>query len=103
MKTPIFAIAAASLAVTASPALAGENVQKSKMIVQYDDLNLATRSGVERLELRINKAARAVCGADVVQTGSRIASVKAKRCVAVAKASAMQQFASVVEQQRLGG
>ena len=100
MKTPIFAIAAASLAVTASPALAGD---APKMKVHYADLNLATEAGIEQLERRIEGAAKKVCNAETPTTGSRMASTQSRRCVAKAKATAMQQFASVVEQQRLGG
>jgi len=101
MKTPIIALAAASLAITASPALAGGDQQT--MTVEYEDLNLASEAGVARLEQRIDKAAREVCGVNAIRTGTRMKSLSGQRCVSDAKAQAMKQFASVIERERLGG
>ncbi|WP_379553077.1 UrcA family protein [Erythrobacter sp. W53] len=101
MKTPIIALAAASLAITASPALAGGDQQT--MDIQYSDLNLGSEAGIARLENRIEKAAREVCGVQTVRTGTRLKSLSGERCVKNAKAQAMKQFASVIERERLGG
>ena len=101
MKTPIITLVAASLAITATPALAGDDRQK--MSIEYQDLNLASEAGVKRLEERITKAAQEVCEVQKIRTGSRLKSVSATRCVKDAKAQAMKQFASVIEEQSLGG
>lgn len=97
MKTILACAAALGLAATAVPAAA------QGVAVQYADLNLATKEGVERLERRIDAAARESCAAEFPTTGSRIASAQAKRCAEAAKADAMEKFAAVIERQRLGG
>ena len=48
--------------------------------VRYDDLNLATPTGVEALYRRIQNAARDVCGPSVV-TGSHVVTESWKDCV----------------------
>jgi UrcA family protein len=108
MKTPIFTLAAASLicapvAAIAGPSSADSNSDVPRMLVEHSDLNLATKKGVERLEMRIEAAARKVCGADRISTGTRVVRSETRRCVANAKASATEQFAAVVEQQSKGG
>ena len=71
--------------------------------VSYSDLNLATPEGQAALETRITTALEDVCGVNSVQTGTRIKSRGAKRCMAEARAKAKQQVAAILEQKGLGG
>lgn len=47
-------------ATTVAPAAAQDDTRS--IIVRYDDLNLASASGRERLETRVRSAVRQVCG-----------------------------------------
>lgn len=97
MKTLIIALSAAGAVLAATPAAAGT------MSIEYKDLNLGTVEGQQALERRIDEAARDVCGLDEASTGTRIQSRTAKRCYQDAKKQATQQFAALVEENRLGG
>lgn len=111
MNTPknILTIGAATLglALTASPALAGDGSARHgelpTMEVSAAGLDLNTAEGQRILERRIDQAAREVCRADYIATGTRIPSSAARECVAKAKASAERQVAGIVEHQRRGG
>lgn len=61
--------------------------------VRYNDLNLASPAGIERLEDRINGAARLVCGARDDYRQSLILQAETRKCIADAKARAMAQVA----------
>ena len=80
-------IGALALAATL-PAAAAET-----RVVRYDDLNLANAAGIERLERRINNAARDVCGATSDYRESLVMLADTKKCIAEAKARAMAQVA----------
>ena len=58
-KTLILSGAAALAAYSPSATFAEEGVRQVR--VRYDDLNLASRSGVETLKRRIRNAAESVC------------------------------------------
>lgn len=94
---------AAALALTAGafatlPAAAAPDSR----VVRYDDLNLASPAGVERLERRIEQAARSVCGFSNSRTGpGEFAASRA--CLARAKARAREQMAAIDTDQTLGG
>lgn len=107
MKTPTktLAITAAAigLAVTASPALAGDDTERNTMSVDLAGLDLDTPEGQAMLDRRIDRAAREVCQYDRMRTGTRIRSKAAIDCYEKAKASARQQVAAMVEKQRRGG
>lgn len=78
-----------ALALTATlPAVASDS-----RVVRYDDLNLASPAGQQRLQQRIHSAARQVCGAGFEFQRSLIMSTKTQRCLAEAKARAMAQLA----------
>ncbi len=105
LKTPLSAAAMAA-ALIASPALAGtpaKDTGAQSMVIKYSDLNLATAEGQERLERRINAAARKVCNIDRQRTGTRIQSAKNKACYAKARKSARNQMASLISETRRGG
>ena len=92
-------VAALGLALPAVPAAA----QSQSVDVPYADLNLATPEGQAQLDRRIDRAARQVCGADDVVTGSRLQNRKTMKCVKSAKEQIGSQIAALVEQQKLGG
>lgn len=108
MKTPMktFAIAAASfgLVLTSTPAFAAAT-NGSEAQLSYDDLDLSTPEGQRELDRRIDKLAKAVCGADEGITGSRLKgqSSATRKCVKEARASAKQQMATIIEDQQRGG
>jgi UrcA family protein len=95
---PILCMAVAiGLALPAAPALADE------VTVKYDDLALSTSAGQRELDKRILVAARKVCRADMPNTGTRISSSEARRCIEQAQQQVKQQVATLIEQQRFGG
>ncbi len=102
MKTLAIATAAIGLAFTASPAIAGPD-QPPTQSVSAAGLDLNTVEGQRMLDQRINRAAREVCQADYVRTGTRIPSTEVRECVAKARASAQRQMAAIAENQRRGG
>jgi len=102
MKTLAIASATLALAFTTSPALAGSSDLPTKEIA-YEDLNLNTQKGQERLEQRIEAAARKVCRDLERPSGTRIRPAEHGACLANARASAMKQMATTLSDQRRGG
>ena len=102
MKTLAIATASIGLVFTATPALAGpEELPTQK--VSIAGIDLATPEGQRILERRIENAAREVCQADRIRTGTRIRSTASNECLVKARASAEQQVAAIMEDQRRGG
>lgn len=93
---------ALAIMATAAPAMA-ESDQTRGMVVQYDDLNLASKKGQKELERRIDRAAREICDTGRIQTGTRLRSNDSAKCYRAAKAMANNHMAKVIEDQRLGG
>lgn len=82
------------MALAAGPAHASEvstpeGITKT-MLVPYDDLNLASPSGMQTLQKRIESAARQVC-ADAKDRSSLTATAAYKECLANALAGAQAQ------------
>ena len=102
MKTLAIATASLGLVFTASPALAGP-AELPTQHVSIAGLDLATPEGQRMLDQRINRAAREVCQVDNIPTGTLIRSQAAQECLTKARASAQQQVAAIVEDQRRGG
>ena len=102
MKTLALATATIGLALTASPALAGE-VDLPPKEVSIAGLDLDTAEGQRMLDERIERAARDVCRVDEPRVGTRIRSNEARACLAKARAGAKQQVAAIIEDQRRGG
>lgn len=93
---PIAAAAAGAL-LAAQPAIA------ESQTVHYQDLDLSTPAGQKKLESRIDKAAKDICGLNDVATGTRIRDRDAEECVARAKQQIEQQLAAVIERHNAGG
>jgi UrcA family protein len=66
MKTRLVALATVAFALTATGAAANETATnpfaKDKAILNLADLDLSTADGQQRLAIRVDQAARAVCG-----------------------------------------
>ena len=92
MRYPaILAAALGATALFAMPvAAAGTSVS-----VKYADLDLSTRAGQQKLERRIDSAAREACGMQV-QTGRLTPSNAQRQCYAQAKASVHDQVAETI-------
>lgn len=97
MKTVLAALCATGLALSAVPAAA------ETMKIEHSDLDLNTEKGQKILEMRISDAAREVCGIGKGSSGTRIQSRQSRECYAQAKQQATQQFAALMENNRLGG
>ena len=64
--------------------------------VKYSDLDLSTRAGQQKLERRIDSAARTACGMDEVRTGRFTPSTAQRQCYAQTKASVHDQVAEMI-------
>lgn len=79
--------------VPATAALSQQPIVKSE-IVRFEDLNLASPSGIATLERRINSAARRVCSYYDDRGLSRIVSREVSECLDNALASARKEVAA---------
>lgn len=94
-----FALAAMASLVTigvATPAFAAGREPVSK-IVTYDDLDLSSRRGVERLETRVEMAAKSLCQVSLARDLRSIQA--ASDCVDAAMARADRDVALAVARQ----
>jgi UrcA family protein len=95
------AILAAALAATAFAVPAAAEAPAA-LSVKYSDLNLATESGRAQLDRRIDKAARSVCLADDVSTGTRLRSAEGRECYEETKARVHEQIAQAIARDNRG-
>ena len=102
MKMFAIAAAAVGLAVTATPALAGNSIVKTVEVTAVG-LDLSTPEGQRILDKRVEAAAREVCGVETISTGTRIKSLNERSCYRKALAGAKRQVATAVADQQLGG
>ena len=97
LKTIVGAMALAA----AFPANAGTDL--GNRVVRFDDLNLASPTGMARLERRIDAAARGVCDASSTRALPPSEAMARRSCVTRAKDDARQQIASLDLETTLGG
>jgi UrcA family protein len=97
IASTILALAAAA---AATPALSADELEAVR--VHYKDLDLATKTGRDELDRRLDRAARSVCGLDEAKTGTRLPSEAARRCLADVRARLDGQFAAVIGRQTQG-
>lgn len=91
-----FILIAAPLAAAATIAPAAASVtdeEQQSVTVRYDDLNLSTESGRDRLTGRVRLAVRQVCGSNSRRTLPE--RIEARRCEAVAGRNADTQLAGL--------
>ncbi len=62
MKIGVMAFAAFALATSASAGTTGNPFAQDKAVLQLKGLDLSTAEGQQRLAIRMDQAARAVCG-----------------------------------------
>ena len=93
MRYPaILAAALGAATVFAAPAAAaGTSVN-----VKYADLDLSTHAGQQKLERRIDSAARSACAMDEIRTGRFTPSTAQRQCYAQTKASVHAQVAEAI-------
>ncbi len=98
LKTLIGPVALAAT-LAALPAAAEET-----RYVRHDDLNLATSTGQERLQRRIDDAARDVCiGGDPARMFGLAQSAQVRTCLEQARARAARQMAALAADKARGG
>lgn len=95
------ALAAAGLAL--APSIAAAETQQRTTGVVYSDLDLATDAGRAELDLRIDRAAKQVCGIGESTVGTRIRSRDARACYTQAKRELDQHFAGILHNTQFGG
>ncbi|EQB12640.1 UrcA family protein [Novosphingobium lindaniclasticum] len=87
----VLSVGAIAAATAPAPAFA-KNVE-----VRYSDLNLSTAEGKQKLERRIDTAAREACDYGRTTTGSRIRSNEATECYTKARADVSAQVAGAID------
>lgn len=93
MKTALALLAAAAIAVPATPVFA------KQVRVDYSDLNLSHPEGQKRLQSRVRSAAREVCD----YFDQRIANAETRDCMDHALSQANVRVATVIEERANGG
>jgi UrcA family protein len=89
-------LAAAAAVFGAATVFAVPAAAESSVAVKYSDLDLSTRAGQQKLERRIDSAAREACGMDEVRTGRLTPSTTQRQCYAQTKASVHDQVAQAI-------
>lgn len=79
MKTGLAALAALALATPASAAATGNPFARDQAILNLKDIDLSTADGQQRLAIRMDQAANAVCGDRVASVHLALES-KARDC-----------------------
>ena len=97
MKNTLTALA---LLAIATPAMAEDG---DPVTIEYGDLNLQTAEGQHTLKMRIENVARSTCKYEEVRTATRIRSADRKECYKLVKKQAMEQFASLIDENAVGG
>ena len=91
------AVAISILTAMSGTAYAGEATETATTIVQYADLDLSSKAGVDNLYKRLHKASIEVCNVrSLRETGSLRASRASKACYDAAMKTAMDKLSSGV-------
>ena len=101
MRMHSFALALA-VAVVAVPAAAAEE-QAPTIGVHYNDLDLTTAAGQKQLDLRLERAAREVCGMNETAVGSHLRSNHSVACYREARRNLDREFAELVSRKTAAG
>lgn len=92
MKTGLLALATVAFALSAGGAAASENpFAKDKAILNLQDFDLSTADGQQRLAIRVDQAAREVCG-DRLASVHLSAHAKAQECRTLVAADVRSQI-----------
>jgi UrcA family protein len=101
MKMHSFALALATVAL-AVPAAAAED-QPPTVGVRYSDLDLTSEAGQKQLDIRLERAAREVCGMNETMVGSHLRSTNSRECYREARRHLDQELAQLVSRKSAGG
>jgi len=93
MKMQSLALVLAATVLAAPVAAADE---APSVAVHYGDLDLSNTDGQRQLDLRLERAAREVCGLDVKATGTHLQSQHSRACYQEARRHLDQQYAEVI-------
>ena len=96
MKRTTLALAALGALFAAQPAFA------ESVTISYKDLDLSTAAGQEKLDQRIDAAAKKVCGFNDLTTGTRIPTREARECIADARQKLEQRLATLTSKKVAG-
>ena len=98
MQSLALAVVAAALAV---PAAAAEKAPR--VGVHYGDLDLTSAEGQQKLDQRLERAAREVCGMNQTAVGSHLRSSHSRECYREARRHLDQQYAEAVNRKSAAG
>ena len=98
MQSLALAFAAAVLAVPA-----GAADEPPSVGVRYGDLDLTSAQGQRQLDIRLERAAREVCGLDRKVVGSHLRSQHSRECYQEARRTLDQQYAQLVSRKSAAG
>ena len=98
MQSLALAFAAAALAVPAAAADEAPSVG-----VRYGDLDLTSAEGQRKLDSRLERAAREVCGVNEKMVGSHLRSQHSRECYREARRHLDQQYAQLVRSKSAAG
>lgn len=88
-------------AVLAAPVAARD--EAPTVGVHYGDLDLTSEAGQRQLDLRLERAARDVCGVDEKMTGSHLRADHSRVCYREARRTLDQQYAQLVSRKLAAG
>jgi UrcA family protein len=91
LKTGLLALAACALATSAAAATTQDPFVQDKAVLRLDGLDLSTADGQQRLAIRMDQAARSVCGGDLSSV-HLAANVRARECRTVVLADIRAQI-----------
>ncbi|MHA6332357.1 UrcA family protein [Qipengyuania sp. CAU 1752] len=100
MRLPLIAFAATASLMAGTPAIAAD--ESEIMVVAYKDLDLSSAEGQRTLQIRIDAAAKKICGVGELQTGSRLTAKSSTKCFREARRIANRHMAAIGNA-RLGG
>ena len=93
MRMQSFALALAA-AILAVPAAAAD--ETPSVGVHYGDLDLTSEAGQRQLDIRLERAAREVCGVNEKAVGSHLRTQHSRECYREARRDLDRQYAEVV-------
>lgn len=102
MKIGLVALATIALAAPASAATTENAFAKDQAILDLKGLDLSTADGQQRLAIRIDNAARTVCGSDLASV-HLAAENKARACRAAVVADVRAQIETRLAKRDAGG
>jgi len=100
MRMQSLAVALAA-AVLAAPVAAKD--EAPTIGIHYGDLDLTSEAGQRELDVRLERAAREVCGVNEKVVGSHLRSRHSRECYREARRSLDQQYAQLVTRKSATG